>query len=163
MKLLFTYLILICIPRFANAQFITVTGSWNPSVSNTQISEAGLNYTGSTSSLSNQVLIRVMRSTSFFSGLLTWRVDVSKSDINWNNNLVLSNVRTGNGTFQSTFFSSGISGGTTFQTITNANTPFFNGNGNITNIPIQFQLSGYSLLIPAGTYSTNVIYTLIAL
>ncbi len=145
------------------AQFITVSGSWSPSVSNTQISEAGLNYAGSSTSLSNQVLIRVMRSTSFFSGLLSWRVDVSKSDINWNNSLVLSNVRTGNGTFQSTFFSSGISGGTTFQTITNANTPFFSGNGNIINIPIQLQLSGYSVLIPAGNYSTNIIYTLVAL
>lgn len=149
--------------NYLKAQFITVTGSWSPSISNTLITEAGLDFSGSTTSLSNQVLIRVMRSTSFFSGLSTWRVDVNKSDINWNNNLVLSTVRTGNGTFQSTFFSSGISGGTTFQTITNANTPFFSGNGNITNIPIQFRLSGYSVLIPAGNYSTNVIYTLIAL
>ena len=40
---------------------------------------------------------------------------------------------------------------------------FFTGNGSFTNIPIQYKLSGFSVLLPVQIYSTDVIFTLIEL
>ncbi len=137
------------------SQRITFTGNltWAPIIPNTLISEAGNDYSGTISSAANQIFIRIR-------GLngSPWRVDISKSDTNWNSSLILRAQRTGNG-----IGGFGISGGTIAQTITNFNTPFFSGNNNINSIPIQFHITGYSLLIPAGTYSSSVIFTLIDL
>jgi hypothetical protein len=150
-------LLTVCVFIIGNlyAQRLVLSGSlsWNPTISSTLISEAGNDYSGIVSSATNHSFLRIRGLTGS-----PWRVDVSKSDTNWNNGLVLMVQRTGNG-----IGGFGINGGTVAQTITNNNTPFFNGNNNISNIPIQFHLSGYSVLIPAGNYTSSVIFTLIDL
>jgi hypothetical protein len=57
--------------------------------------------------------------------------------------------------------SGGVTGGDTYQEITDTDRYFFNGSGNAFNIHIKYQLSGVSLQVPAATYSIIVYYTLV--
>ncbi|HFA52186.1 MAG TPA: hypothetical protein ENJ95_24475 [Bacteroidetes bacterium] len=144
----------------ADAQiFINVTGEWNYSVSVNDITEAGNDFQGTYSSASNQVLIDVRQRNFFFDLFFNynWRVDIRKSDIDWHPNLVLSARRTGNGS--PLFFSGNVNGGTTYQQVSNANQSFFSGNRSRLDIPVQYRISGVSVLLPAKAYTTTVVYT----
>lgn len=143
------------------AQNITVSGSWNPVVNSSIITQAGQDYpTGyAVESASSQSSINLTLGGGLFNVLLNgWRVDVQRDDILWPSGLVLETRRTTNGT--GTSFSS-ISGGTAYQVVNpNANS-FFQGLGAFNNIKIQHRISGMSILTPVNTYSTSVIFTLI--
>lgn len=134
---------------------ITLTGNWVFSVSATDISEAGRDFTGTHLSAANQVLVDIFRTQG--NSPFNWKVDVRKSDVDWVPSLQLFVRRTGDGYAPNG--SSSISGGITFQLLTNTNQAFFNGRRNYYDIPIQFQLSGVSVLLPSKTYSTTVMYT----
>lgn len=146
---------------------VSGSGTWSPTVSTTAITEAGRDYGNSYAleSLSNQTLINLQRSGSFFQVYLSsWRVDISRSDVNWNNNLQLEVRRTGNGTGTGWWiFAPNIANGTNYQPVSTASSQFFTGNGIYRNIPIQYRIRGLSVLIPADTYSTNVVYTFLEL
>lgn len=137
---------------------ISATGNWSYSVPVSDILEAGKNFTGTYASASNQVLIDIAKPT-FLGNLLNynWRVDVRKSDVSWNAGLKLYAKRTGNGTPY--FFTGTISGGASYIELTNTNQVFFSGSRTTYSIPIQFQITGVSLLLPAKAYSTLVVYT----
>jgi hypothetical protein len=142
-------------------QYINTSGAWYPSVASNLITDAGLNYSSSlkVQSPSNQTLISLSLEGGIFNVLFNnWQVDVSRYDTKWNPNLNLEVRRTSNGS--GTIFGS-ISGGTIFQEVTPNSKSFFNGVGNYSGIGIQYQISGLSVLIPADTYSTTVMFTLI--
>ena len=154
-------IILFFITKQGVSQYLNTSGSWYPNVASSVIAEAGLNYnaTYKVQSQSNQTLLSLSLGGGFFNSLFNgWKVDVSRSDIHWNSNLRLDIKRTSNGT--GSIFSS-ISGGTVDQQVLTTNSTFFNGIGNFSNINIQYQISGFSVLIPVDTYSTTVIFTLI--
>jgi hypothetical protein len=143
------------------SQFINPVGNWYPIINSNAVTEAGLNYGSNYAieSASNQTNL----SLSLGGGVINvwfnnWRVDIRKEDINWNPSLQLQVRRTTNGA--GTIFSS-ISGGANYQNIQNNSQSFFQGVGAFNNINIQYRLSGFSVLIPVDTYSTNIIYTLI--
>jgi len=89
-----------------------------------------------------------------------WSVDVRRTDHLWDPGLVLSLRRTGNGSGGSGG-SGGISGGTRYQEITPTGASFIQGARNRFDIPIQMRISGVSVDIPAGTYSTTITYTVV--
>lgn len=130
---------------------ITATGSWSKTLTSADVPDAGTDITGTHTSASNQVLIDVEwpQKSNY-----RYRVTVRKSDVSWNASLLLYVKRTGNGTGQRT-----ISGGTSYILLSSTNQTFFTGNRDRFNVPIQFQITGVSVLIPAQTYSTTVIYT----
>lgn len=152
---------------FTQGQVIQTVGSWNPNISSNAIVEAGLNYATdyNVESLRNQTNVSLQRGGGFFGVYIgSWRVDISKVDLNWDSRLRLEVRRTGTGNGTGWwFFAPAISNGTVYQQIQNNATPFFQGNGVFTNIPIQYRISGLSVLIPAGNYSTTVVYTLLEL
>jgi hypothetical protein len=88
-------------------------------------------------------------------------VYIQKSDIAWDSRLVLSALRTGTGTGGLTF---SVTNGTTAITVTNAPQYFFEvrpGVGTqVLNIPIQYTIRGFTVLMPAKTYTTTLIYTI---
>ena len=142
----------------AQAQTITATGGWSYTFGT--VNEAGSNLsTTAISSAINQTIIDF----SGFSKNASFTVRVHKSDIDWNASLVLSVVRTSNGTGGT---STTISGGTTPIALTSTAQVYFSGNvGNsptrgITGINNQYQITGQTVLIPAKTYTTNVVYTI---
>ena len=149
-------LILTC-PIQAQIQ-ITVTGDWNFSIPSSDITEAGSDLTGVYSSNSDEVLIDV------FQAILAdnnkdhyWRVDISKTDVDWDNNLVLYARRTTDGVPMVSIAK--IAGGTSYQEITNLDTYFFRGVRSILDINVQYQIKGATLTLPAKTYSTVISYT----
>lgn len=155
----FTVLLALSIPLFSFGQNITVAGSWTPTIS--PPTEAGNNYS-STPIVSNPNQTTI--SISSFLLLSSYTVTVHKSDGgNWHNDLVLEVQRTGNGTWLNIGTLSGPLN--VYQLVKNTPDPFFYYASllnltSINNIPVQYRLSGLSVLLPAKNYSTTVIYTI---
>lgn len=155
------------------AQSMTVSGgNWFPTIS--AITEAGNNYASTTlQSATNQSLISITMPSIFFgiaSNNYLVRVRRTDSGINWDTaTLQISVLRTGDGTGGGTGLFGGVStitgGNTNFVAITTSDANFFSGSNYGTtprsNVPIQYQISGISVLVPVGTYSTTITYTLI--
>ena len=155
-KLYIITLFILCVgSQYGYSQSITVTGTWSASIAAGTITEAGTDYGVTTlSSLTNQSLLSVDDGP----GNNNWRVFVKKTDIDWNFGLTLSLKRTGNGTGSGNFTTTTI--GTTYIQLTALDQLFISGNKVINNIPIQYEIGGISVLIPAKSYSTQVVYTL---
>lgn len=88
----------------------------------------------------------------------SWQIQVSKNDLDWNSDLELWIKRAGNGTSE---YDIKTQNGEYYQKIEANNTFFFDGRGWIDAIPIQIKISGLSVTIPAKTYSTAILFTLI--
>ena len=85
---------------------------------------------------------------------------IQKSDVSWDTRLILAALRTGTGTGSTNF---STTNGTTALTITNTPQYFFEvrpGSGTqVSNIPIQYTIKGFTVLLPAKTYTTTLLYT----
>lgn len=144
------------------AQTLAVTGS-NWTVSIPSITEAGTNYAGTYESATNQILLAASVP------LLLGNAKVSvhyQANPTWNNGLILSAKRTGNGTTLCVLCT--ISGGTNYQTVTLTDIELFRISAvlalaSYSNIPIQLQLSGVSVTIPATAYQSSVVFTISSL
>ncbi|MDZ7935812.1 MAG: hypothetical protein U5M51_12795 [Emticicia sp.] len=164
-RILFLVILITCFYNYGTAQRLRITGlTWTPTI--TAITEAGNNYASSTlQSAANQTLIDVrVPNTPGFNGYI---IQIRRTDngTNWDTALLeLSARRTGTGVSGGGTGST-VTGGDVYQKITTNNVLFFGGsnaNGSFRNdIPIQYQISGISVLVPVGTYSTTITYTLI--
>jgi len=149
-----------CSALLAQNVLITVTGDWNLTLDVTDLQGgAGSNLVGTHSSAVDvtRVTLKKDYGGTWWEFLINfdWRVDISKSDTNWDANLQLWTRRTGNGTGLGS-----ISGGTAYQQVTGVDSYFFNGNFPHYNIPIQYQVRGVSVQVPADSYETTVVYTI---
>ena len=136
---------------------LTLAGNWNFSVPSNDITEAGLDFTGIYSSNTNQVLIDITNANNS-NGNFRWRVDIRKSDVDWDANLELYAQRTGNGTSLSGN-ANNINGGNNFQQVIDSDQTFFSGRRARVDIPVQYEIRNVSVLLPAKTYETTIIYT----
>lgn len=157
---------LLTVSLLANGQNISISGNWLPTI--TAISTTGSDYSPSSlTSAANQTLITASSLGSLLS-TKTYQISMSKTNTNWHNNLVLTARRTGGG---SPVGAVSASGGTTAQTITNISALFFTinvsflslGGASLSNIPIEYTLSGISVILPVKTYSTTITYTIVEL
>jgi hypothetical protein len=148
-KSLFILIILLLSAFLSKSQRITISGNPTFSATDLNVTEAGNDFTSTITSTSGS-LITITNSSSKY-----WHITVDRVDVNWNSNLNIWVRRSGNGTGGSYT----PTGGTTFQEVTTIETTFFNGRGNKNNIPIEYQISNISMLIPAGNYSTTIYYT----
>ena len=90
-----------------------------------------------------------------------WKITVSKSDINWPAAFLPYVQRTSNGIPCGTC--SGVNTVTSpsgYLQITNLEQDFIFGSGEVTNIDVQFRVTGISLTVDADNYSTEIIFTL---
>jgi hypothetical protein len=152
--LLFLIFFLTVIPPIV-AQSLTVSPGWSVTIPASTITEAGLNYTTNVTSSTSQSLMNVNGSI-----VSTPKIYVQKTDVSWNSNLTLWIKRNTGGS--GGFFAS-ITNGTNFQQITNSPLYFyevFTGLGtSVNNIPIQYEIRGLSVLIPAQSYTTTLLFT----
>ncbi|WP_428653380.1 hypothetical protein [Runella sp.] len=156
---LFFLLLIFFITRSAFGQTISATGTtWNASV--TTITEAGSNYSSNITSAANQTTLTISVGLAL---LTNWKVFVKKQDATWNSNLTVWVRKTGDGTGILTPVLGTISpnGATSFIQLTATNQEIFTGFSNRFNVPIQYEIRGLSVLIPASSYSTSVIFTVI--
>ncbi len=138
-------------PNLLISQVITATGNWSVHISAMSLPEAGTNFNSTYTSSAGQTFIDIDDRNKKYN----WRIDVRKSDLNWNSNLLLYIRRTGNGVTKA----GAPLGGTNFQLLTNTNQYFFHGTRDNFLIPLQYQLTGVSVTLPAQNYSTNIIFT----
>lgn len=157
MKNLTILIAFLAISNMATGQGIelTVTGNWAKNIAASDISEAGNDYPASYASNTNQTLLTINPKN--------WNktiiVYIKRNDIAWNTNLNLKVKRTSNGTNGN----ANIGGGTDYQLITNFDANFFTCNGYHTFIPLQYEITGISVLLPVQSYSTEIMYTVIHL
>lgn len=131
---------------------LTLTGSWSETIDALDLQAgAGSDLIDTYESASNEISIQIVSPAN-------WRVDVRKSDITWHSNFQLYVRRTSDGTGGGS-----ISGGTTYQEVTDTDQSFFTGNKNRNSVDVQLRLTGVSIQIPPGTYTTTVYYTVVDL
>ena len=153
--------LLMCQSVFGQSISVQAGGTiWSESLAASTITQAGADYTANVTSASNQSLINVNGS------LLGYQVVVKRQDVVWDSRLLLYVRKTGDGSagLLATISPSGVS---SYQQITTSNVNFFSGSlallGNRVGVPIQYEISGVSVLIPVKTYSTTIIYTVAGL
>jgi hypothetical protein len=150
------FLILLFYSVLAKSQNISASSGWTANVSSNEITDAGLDYSGTYQSSANQTNI----TASSFGIFRNYYVYIQKSDLDWNSNLSIWAKRTGDGC--GGWFGS-ISGGTNYIQLTNSSQLLFSGGIGFStsrnNVPIQYQIQGLSVLLPAKIYSVSVIYT----
>lgn len=138
---------------------IDVSGSWSVTIDETDlVAGAGSDLNSTYTSETNQITVNVDKIVygNFWDWFVyyNWRVDVRRSDINWDSNFRLYVRRTGSG-----FGFGSISGGTSFQEVTLVDQTFFSGSRRRYYIYLQLQLENVSINISPDTYNTTVIYT----
>lgn len=85
----------------------------------------------------------------------TWKIQVKKDDICWNSALEVWVRRTGSGNGSGECWD-----GTSWQKVAYTNMDFFGGKRVMNKIPVQVQIRGMSVTIPAREYTTNLVFTL---
>lgn len=137
------------------SQKTKVNGTWNLTLSTSNIPSAGEDYNAYYESKSNQSRITITpKPNSKYNKLyMPFKVFVHKEDLNWHENLNLELKLSSN--------KHGNSSGTQYQTISNYSSLFFNTIGSNSNLPIQYRISGLSVTLPADNYSTEIIYTVL--
>jgi len=144
----------------AKAQItVTVQGDWNFSLSTADIIEAGKDFRHIRKSDKEQVKIDVTQSNFWWNLFYNynWRIDIEKSDVDWDPSLKIFAKRTGDGSPYG--WGGNINGGTSWLRIKNFSKRFFRGNRSRTDIPIRYKIKGISVLLPAKTYTTTIVYT----
>ncbi len=88
-----------------------------------------------------------------------WRIFINKSDLIWNPSLTVEAIRTGSGKNMIHKVFQLISDGESYQEITDVPSYFFKGRSEIAYIPLQFRISGLSVVLGANSYETNIVLT----
>jgi len=88
-----------------------------------------------------------------------WAVTVQKTDVTWDNNLILEAKRTGDGSNANNNGRVKINGGQNYQQITDVGLAFFDGKDEVINIPVGLKISGASVTMGAKQFETNIVLT----
>ncbi len=146
----FTLIVFILISNVLFSQSINVFGSWTRTISASDITEAGNDYVGTYTSIStSQTKISISNGKKDKT-----RVEVRKENnfSDWHPNLILQIKCTDRDKLHR--------GGENIQTITDNDVYFFTTkDGNRTNIPLQYTISGISVLLPVKDYTTTIWFT----
>lgn len=142
---------------------LTVGGTnWTATIPS--ITEAGSNYQGTYESSPSQIILAASVPLLLSSGKVSMHYTANPV---WNPNLILSARRTGDGS--TTCLLCTISGGTTYTTIPlTTDIELFRITAVLalaaySNIPVQLQLSGVSVTLPATNYNSQIVFTISAL
>jgi len=138
----------------ARAQIsVTVAGDWSETIDSSDlIAGAGSDLQSTYESAADAVLVSVSGTGG---GADTWRMDVKKTDTSWHGSFVLSLRRTSSGTGGS------VSGGDSYQQVTDSYNSFFSGSDDVSGIKVQLKLDGVSIQVPPDSYATTVYYTVV--
>jgi hypothetical protein len=153
-------IVLLCIvslqsPLYAIEIDIYATGGWTNLVINSSHLRggAGSNLADSFESTVDATIISIA-GTECPCG--AWDVLIRKSASSWASGATLYVKRTGNGSGAGS-----IRGGTLYIAVGESDVLFFSGNGDKTNISIQYKISGLSISAPQGTYSAPITFTVV--
>ncbi len=140
---------------------IQLNGEINFDNSQISIDEAGLDFPSSIES-EPTVNISVLyndNSNTKINPNQKWRIFINKSDLVWSPDLTMEAIRTGTGENVGSHGVSTISDGESYQEITDVPSYFFKGRSETAYIPLQFRISGLSVVLGATDYETNIVFT----
>ncbi|MCF2487724.1 hypothetical protein [Dyadobacter sp. CY347] len=142
-----------CVGQTLTIANLPLGATWTVPTLSSSVTTAGKDYVvyGETSV--------VAQTTLMINALLFWTVNVQLSTTtNWNPRLKVYVVRTGNGTGGAI-----LNGGTTYKEVTTTTQAFFSGSLGLNyardNVPVQYKIEGMSVMLPAKTYTTTIVYT----
>jgi hypothetical protein len=131
---------------------ISITGSWFETVDETDLAGApGSDLVSTYESAADQVSLDVTDTEG-----KDWRVDIRRVDTDWHGDLLLYVRRTSAGSGPGS-----ISGGTSYQQISETYQEFFSGTNDRTGINAQLMLDGISVQVPSANYATTIYYTVV--
>ncbi len=141
---------------------LDINGTITFNSSDYMIKEAGKDFPSTINSASNiQLSISFINFwDKFFDSGKKWKIYVSKSDINWNQNINIEIARVGEGTSFRNGKRERIIGGTQFQPILNTPVYFFRGQNEIFNIPVAFKVHGVSVTGGAQEIESVIMFTI---
>ena len=147
------FIIVVFLLPFAYAEAgtldITASGGWNFTITAADLTAGAGSNIKDKESVANATLITIS-ATGF-----SWKVDIRRSDSSWHGNLTLYARRTSDGTGSGLVF-----GGASYIPVGTTDTQFFSGSGSRSNMAVQYRLSS-SVIVPPGSYSTTVTYTIV--
>lgn len=138
---------------------IRVRGGWSETIDASDLKQGpGSQLRGKYQSIASacQIFVWVWGFWNYPGKPNTWRVDVRKLDVTWHTSFSLYVRRTSDGVGTGS-----ISGGTNYQKVTNTDQSFFTGSNNRYRINVQCKLTGVSLSIPPGEYTTTLVFTVV--
>ena len=148
----FTLIVFILISNVLFSQSIKVETrrGWSKTISASDIKEAGNDYVGTYESSDKQTEITISDRDKDDETRVLVRKEYDSGD--WHPDLILQIKRTDTNEKDS-------SGGLLFQTITDMDAFFFNTEGKQEDVPLQYKISGISVLLPVQEYTTTIIFT----
>jgi predicted chitinase len=162
-KIIYMILFLSPVLKAAGQQFtISVDGSATFDNSMYSVTEAGEDFPSSVESTTS-VFVSILFSDNLnkkVNSKAKWAVAIQKTDINWNNNLIIEAKRTGDGSNANNHGKVKINGGENYQPITDVGLAFFDSKDEVVNIPVGLRLSGASVTMGAKQFETNIILTI---
>ncbi len=140
---------------------LSVNGQWNQSITSLDlVAGAGSALQDTYTSALEQVTLDIEKYSDHpgqgGGPAWNWQIDIRRQNINWHPDLQLWVRRTGDGTTRG----GNMTGGDTFQQVTSNSQFFLQGKKDHSAVPIQYELRGVSVFIPADQYNTEIIYTL---
>lgn len=133
---------------------VYAVGGWNFTVdSSCLVGGAGSNLIDSFESKLDATVINI---TGTGGSGDAWQVQVRKSGVSQLHGATLYVKRTGDGSG-----SGAVHGGSSYVAVETSDTDFFEGSGDRTDITVQYKVSGISINVPPGTYSTVITFTVV--
>lgn len=135
----------------ASAADISVTGSWWPTLEKTHLSAGpGSDFVSSLESAAGVATLRISGTSG------PWRVEIERgADASWPSGVEVAVRMSGS--------EAGITGGTTFVTLTHAAQTLIEGTGDHENIELQFRVQGATVNTLSGDYSLMLTYRIVSL
>jgi hypothetical protein len=129
-------------------------------IPNVAITEAGMDFQREMEFSVDEVILSVAIFPQNVDNAIynSWQIQVSKNDLEWNEALELYIRRTGDGKSD---YNNKPQNGYYYQKIDANSTFLFSGQGWINSIPLQIKITGLSVTLPAKSYVTDIVFTLI--
>ena len=139
---------------FAPTITLRASGFWTLRLKATDLSGgAGTDFSGTYPSDVNLIKLTITKTVG---PTAPWRMDIRKVDTVWHMNLHIYAQRTSDGTGDGT-----ITGGLSYQEISDTDQSFFSGTGDRSSVEVQLQLTGVTASLGANDFTTTIYYTVV--
>ncbi len=146
-------LILWLTPNICFGQYISITPVGNSNIDITNINEAGKGYPNNYTTGKKKAKMSVSFNNASKNQNQKWQVLISKDDSFWDDELqIWIKGKKINGV---------TSGFNQFKQVKNYDIDFLGGKGKVNDIQIEFEIRNISVTIPAESYSTELVFTVI--
>ncbi len=141
------------LPTKSFAQYITISPTGNSNIKIKNIKEAGDGYPNNYKTKKVKAKMSVTFNNASKNQNQKWQILISKQDTFWDDELQI---------WLKGKKKKGVdSGANQFKQIKNYDIDFLGGKGKVSNVQLEFEIRNISITIPAESYSTELVFTII--